>query len=205
MKTYPTATVRRLLETDSVTTPTREALEKRLRETDDYQPKFFDVKTFAVLRAVAARLIPQNSVDCAAFVDKSLSENKSNGWRYDRLPEMAETFKRGLDGINETSELNFGTDFLDLSETRRDEVLTEIQNGTADGEIWKTLSAALFFEELLAKTVEVYYAHPLAQETIGYVGMADADGWTRIKLNELEEREPLALNEFNQQVELGKL
>ena len=205
MKTYPTETVRRLLEMDSVTTPTRKALEERLRETDDYQPKFFDAKTFDVLRAVAVRLIPQNWVDCAAFVDKSLSENKSNGWRYDRLPEMAETFKRGLGGIEETAKLKFGDGFQQLDEARQDEILTEIQNGTADGETWKTLSAALFFEEMLAKMVEVYYAHPLAQEEIGYVGMADAHGWTRIKLNELEEREPLALDEVNQQIESGKL
>ncbi len=197
MKIYPTGTVRRLLETDLVTNPTRTVLEKRLRETDDYQPTFFDAKTFAVLRAVCLRLIPQDSVDCAAFVDKSLSENKSSGWRYDELPEMAETFKRGFDGIDETSKSKFGTDFLQLSEARQDEILTEIQNGTAAGEIWKSLSAELFFEELLAQTVAVYYAHPLAQEEIGYVGMADANGWTRIKLNEIEAHEPRVLSDTN--------
>jgi len=197
MKIYPTGTVRGLLETDSVTTPTREVLKNRLRETDDYQPKFFEAEIFEILRAVCLRLIPQNSVDCAAFVDKSLSENKSSGWRYDELPNIAETFKRGLDGIHETSNLKFGADFQQLNEINQDEILTEIQNGKSAGEIWKTLSAALFFEELLAKTVEVYYAHPLAQETIGYVGMADANGWTRIKLNDLEAREPRVSGEIN--------
>ena len=102
MKIYPSGTVRQLLETDLVTTATRTVLEKRLRETDDYQPTFFDAETYEILRAVCRRLIPQNSVDCAAFVDKNFSENKSNGWRYDELPEMAETFKRGIEGVNET-------------------------------------------------------------------------------------------------------
>lgn len=195
MKIYPPNTVRELLETDSVTTPTREALKKRLRETDNYQPTFFDNETYGVLRTVCARLIPQNAVDCAAFIDKSFSENKSDGWRYDSLPNDAETFESGLNGINEFSKTRFGVNFSQLSEFRQDEILTAIQNGTADGAIWKTLSAELFFEELLARTVEVYYAHPLAQEEIGYVGMADADGWTRITLNELETREPRVTGE----------
>lgn len=127
------------------------------------------------------------------MIDKNFGENKSDGWRYDELPEMAETFKRGLNGINETSQAKFGADFSQLNEARQAATLTEIQSGTADGKTWKTLSARLFFEELLARTVEVYYAHPLAQEEIGYVGMADANGWTRIELNELEAREPRVL------------
>ncbi len=199
MDIYPKGTVRRLLETDAVTEPTRTALEKRLRETDDYQPKFFDAAEFALLDAVCRWLIIQDEgsdfVDCAAFVDKSLNENESNGWRYNELPNDAETFRGGLGGINETAQNKFGAEFVRLNEFQQNEILTEIQNGTAAGEIWKTLSAELFFEELLAKAVEVYYAHPFAQERIGYVGMADAPGWTQIGLNELESREPRVLSE----------
>ncbi|MBW3634848.1 MAG: GMC family oxidoreductase [Armatimonadetes bacterium] len=47
-----------------------------------------------------------------------------------------------------------------------------------------------FFEELLAEATEHYYAHPLAQEEIGYAGFADAPGWKRIGLDERENREP---------------
>lgn len=199
MNVYPKGTVRRLLETDAVTEATRDALEKRLRETEDYQPKFFDAAEFALLDAICRRLIIQDenseSVDCAAFIDKSLSENESNGWRYDELPNDAETFRGGLGGINETAQNKFGVEFVRLDESRENEVLTEIQNGKAAGETWKTLSAKLFFEELLAKAVEVYYAHPFAQERIGYVGMADAPGWTQIKLGEREPREPQEIGE----------
>lgn len=199
MKNYPTGTVRKLLETDAVTSPTRDALENRLRETDNYQSKFFDAAEFTLLDAVCRRLIVQKTdeefVDCASFIDVSLSRSESNGWRYDELPNDAETFRRGLEGISETAKIEFDAKFQTLSNARKDEVLTSIQSGKSRGEIWKTLSAKLFFDELLAKTVEVYYAHPFAQERIGYVGMADAPGWTRIKLNELEPREPRVLGE----------
>ncbi len=194
MKNYPTGTVRKLLETDAVTSPTREALEKRLQATDDYQLKFFTAAEFKLLDAVCRRLIVQDAdkefVDCAAFIDGSLSRSESNGWRYDELPSDAETFRRGLEGINETAKIEFDAEFQALSDAQKDEVLTLIQREKPRGEVWKTLSAKLFFEELLAKSVEVYYAHPFAQERIGYVGMADAPSWTRIKLNELEPREP---------------
>ncbi len=194
MDIYPIGTVRKLLTTDAVTEPTRKALEKRLSETENYQPKFFDAAEFALLDAVCRRLIIQDEdvefVNCAAFIDKSLSENESNGWRYDKLPNDAETFRGGIGGINETAQNKFGAEFVKLNESQQNEILTEIQTGKAAVKTWMTLSAKLFFEELLAKAVEVYYAHPFAQERIGYVGMADASGWTQIKLNEREPREP---------------
>lgn len=190
MKKYPPGTVRDLLATDEVTEPTKRALQKRLRETENYAPRFFSQTEFVTLDAVCRRLIPQAEVFCARFIDRNFSEDKSDGWRYDELPPDAETFRRGLEGINETAKIECGAEFLELSDARKDEILTAVQSGKSRGETWKTLNAKLFFEELLAQTIEVFYAHPLAQEQIGYVGMADAAGWTRIKLNELERREP---------------
>ena len=52
------------------------------------------------------------------------------------------------------------------------------------------MPAARFFEEMLSEVVALYYSHPLAQEEIGYVGMADARGWPRVGPGELEAHEP---------------
>jgi hypothetical protein len=68
-----------------------------------------------------------------------------------------------------------------------------VQRGDVEGGVWDTLPAQRFFEELLAEAVECYYSHPLAQEEIGYVGMADAHGWQAISLNRLEPWEPRAV------------
>lgn len=46
------------------------------------------------------------------------------------------------------------------------------------------------FEELLAEGAEIFFAHPLAQDDLGYAGYADAHGWTRIGLGEREARDP---------------
>ena len=61
--------------------------------------------------------------------------------------------------------------------------------GDAPGATWQTLPAKRFFEELLAEAAENYYSHPLAQEEIGYVGMADLPAWERLGLNQLDDRE----------------
>lgn len=193
MKKYPKGTVSELLNSPLVTDATREALNERLKLAENYRPAFFDDESFALLQAICRRLIPQTEVDCAVYIDRNFSLNISNGWRYDRLPNLAETFKSGLCATNQTSKEIYGKDFQQLDEHQQDEILSRIEQKKVSGGIWNDLPSELFFEELLAQTVAVYYAHPLAQEKIGYAGMADAPGWTQIRLNELEPREPRLL------------
>jgi hypothetical protein len=48
------------------------------------------------------------------------------------------------------------------------------------------MPAGYWFEELLVEASEIYFAHPLAQQAMGYLGMADAQGWTATGLDEEE-------------------
>jgi hypothetical protein len=191
---YPAGTVRALLATDAVTGPTRRALEARLDAESPGSPSFFDGAGYADLEAACARLLPQRDrahpLPLAAAVDARLAEGRGDGWRYDVMPEDGEAYRRGLLGLNETARILFGAEFRELNGPEQDRVLTLVQRDEAPGEAWRALSAARFFEELLAEIVEAYYAHPLAQEEIGYAGIADAPGWRAIGLGEREEREP---------------
>ena len=81
-----------------------------------------------------------------------------------------------------------------LDATQQDAVLHTLAGGHPPGITWQTLDAGRFFEELLAELAATYYAHPLAQEEIGYVGMADLPAWTKIGLNEKEDREVSSLS-----------
>ncbi len=190
---YPTGTVRALLDTDLVTEATRKALTERLNRPT-HQPSFFSADEFALLQAVCARLIPQDDrsepIDMAGGIDKRLSENKSDGWRYDTMPADRDAYKLGLRGINESAQLMFRQSFQNISGEQQDIILKAIQANEAAGDTWQQLIAARFFEELLAEAVNNYYSHPIAQEEIGYVGMADVPTWQRVGLNELEDREP---------------
>ncbi|WP_303309868.1 gluconate 2-dehydrogenase subunit 3 family protein [Hymenobacter sp. BT730] len=192
--TYPEGTVHALLQTDLVTEATRTALQARLDAPAHYEPRFFDADTYQVLRAVAARLLPQperaRPIELAPVIDARLAEGRSDGWRYDVLPPDREAYRLGLGGINQAAQKQFQQDFRELNEAQQDAVVEQLAAGKAAGNNWMQLNQGRFFEELLAELTEAYYAHPLAQEEIGYVGMADVPGWTRIGLNELEPREP---------------
>ncbi len=197
--TYPSGTVRALLGTDQVTPATRAVLLERLTPAP-WQPKFFTDDELSLLKQVCNRLIPQpdraEPVIIADSIDERLAHGKTNGWRYDTMPNDGDAFRLGLRGIDETAQTTYNQPFLTLTDAEQDTVLLSVQRGNSGlSAIWKQLPAARFFEELLAEVTEIYYAHPLAQEEIGYVGMADAisatpPGWVRIGLNERDPREP---------------
>ncbi len=198
--TYPSGTVRALLGTAHVSAATRAALQSRLDAPLAYEPRFLAPETFALLEAVAARLFPQPDrpeapIALAPAVDQRLADGKSDGWRYDALPPDREAVRLGLGGIQEIAQALFQADFTALNAEQQDATLQSLADGRPPGTAWQTLDAGRFFEELLAELTETYYAHPLAQEEIGYVGMADLPAWTKIGLNEKEEREPASGNE----------
>ncbi|OGX80769.1 gluconate 2-dehydrogenase subunit 3 family protein [Hymenobacter coccineus] len=191
---YPAGTVRALLPTAHVSDATRAALQQRLDAPADYTPQFLAPEAFALLEAVAACLFPQpdrpeRPIPLAPSVDERLLEGRSDGWRYDALPPDRETYRLGLGAIQETAQALFQQDFPTLGAEQQQRVMQAVADGTPPGATWQTLDASRFFEEMLAELTEIYYAHPLAQEEIGYVGMADLPAWTKIGLNEKEDRE----------------
>ncbi|MDQ2794066.1 MAG: gluconate 2-dehydrogenase subunit 3 family protein [Bacteroidota bacterium] len=192
---YPTGTVRALLDTPHVSETTRAALQARLDAPAAYAPQFLAPETYALLEAVAARLFPQpdradQPIALAPAVDQRLAEGRADGWRYDALPPDREAYRMGLGGIQEIAQSQFQADFTTLAAEQQDAVIQALASGTPPGTTWATLDAGRFFEEMLAELTETYYAHPLAQEEIGYVGMADLPSWSKIGLNEKENREP---------------
>jgi gluconate 2-dehydrogenase gamma chain len=194
LNTYPEGTVRALLATDQVTPATRAALEARLNAPADYQPQFFDADTYALLQAVAARVFPQPDrempIELAPNVDKRLLAGTADGWRYDAMPPDREAYRLGLGGINQAAQQAFNQAFVELTPAQQDQIIGQLAAGEAPGENWQQLPQHRFFEEMLAELTESYYAHPLAQEEIGYVGMADVPGWPHVTPNTLEPREP---------------
>ena len=162
-----------------------------------YAPQFLAPAAYKLLEAVAARLLPQPErptapIPLAPALDQRLAEGRADGWRYDALPPDREAYRLGLGGIQEIAQALFQADFLTLAVSQQDAVIEALAGGHPPGPTWETLGAARFFEEMLAELTATYYAHPLAQEEIGYAGFADVPGWTKIGLNEREEREPTA-------------
>ena len=191
--TYPSGTVRALLDTDHVSSATREALQMRLAQQPE-TPQFFTPDETELLRQIATRLLPQpanrEQIDVVGPVDHRLAHNESDGWRYDALPADPDAWRTGLNAFQEAAQAYFGHSFTQLDGAQQDEIIGQIQQGTALELSLDPLQSKRFFEDMLAELTGIYFSHPLAQEEIGYVGMADKPRWDRVGLNELEEREP---------------
>jgi len=193
--TYPSGTVRALLDTNFVTPATRAVLQARLEPpTADTGPRFFSDHDFYTLTAALDRLFagPEHpsARELALAIDKRLAGGKGDGWRYDVLPPDADAARLGLQGLDQAALAQHDAEFASLMPDQQDAILTAVQAGQAPGEIWKTLPGAKYFEDLLAESVGYYYCHPLAQEEIGYVGMADGQGWSKTRMDDLEAWEP---------------
>ena len=187
-------TFQELLPTAHVSAATRAALTQRLADASmAYEPRFLAPETFRLLAAVAARLLPQPErpvpIPLAPSVDQRLADGKSDGWRYDALPPDREAYRLGLGGIQEIALELYQADFEQLDASQQDAVIAALAGGNPPGQVWQTVPATRFFEEMLAELTEIYYAHPWAQDEIGYVGYADLPAWTKIGLNEKEPRE----------------
>lgn len=193
---YPAGTVAALLNSDLVTPATAKALARRLAARADKEPVVFGPELLAVLSAISGRLIPQSDratpIDLAGAFVSRLAKGAGNGWRYADLPPDADMFDRGLRAIDASAIDAFSAGFSSLTPAKQDDLLREVQFGRVSGPAWHGIKPDLFFQELLAALVDIYYADPVALDEIGYAGMADARGWQAVGIDARAEYEPIA-------------
>ena len=190
---YPDGTVEKLLQTDFVSPATKTAIEPRLT-VKNADPAALGTGGFKILRIICNHLLALTgdypSVNIALEIDARLAAGHSSGWRYQEMPEDRGAYVQALIGIEETAEIMYQASFEKLEPDNQVAVLQLIQKGEAAGAVWTHLSSKHFFEELLTEVTEIFYSYPYAQNEIGYTGMADMHGWSKIGLNEPEEPEP---------------
>lgn len=180
-----------IIESDFLTAPTKAVLTARLNNTGS--PRFFGHEAFVLLTTICDLLLDQASehrmVDIVLYIDERLHNNQTDGWRYDRMPPDRIVYTQGLKAVDGSSLQGFGKKFIALPKHHQLEMLTSIQKGAVDAQIWKEIDPQLFFEDLLAEATAIFYSHPSVQASINYVGMGDAKGWHKLKLNQMEHLE----------------
>lgn len=162
---------------------TREAVRRRLEEVP--ARRFLDPDEYAILEAACARIIPQpdrnEPVPIAPWIDLKLHLNRTDGYRYEDMPPLRETWQRGLNGLDEEARARFETGFTTLPDRSKDKVLSCLQNAETKAVTWQKLSASRFFNDhLLADCITIYYAHPEAWNEIGFGGPASPRGYARL-------------------------
>lgn len=198
---------RALIASDRVGKITREAL--LARSTSDhhaYAPLALDASSFEILRAVLARVIPQDAethIDLAARIDTQLHYDTGDGWRFDVLPTDREAYRAALQALDAAANGKHGERFEHLDSAQQDDVLERVAEGrlesSSDGLGARQMRS--WFEELRADAVKAYLADLRTLARIGYSGIANGgdgtpkSGFARVGLGEREAWEPLATTE----------
>lgn len=147
-----------LIQSDRVSAKTREALLGRAEpDAADYAPKIMDAGAFETLRAVLARVLPQDRIDLAQRIDKALVEGESDGWRFAVLPADADAYAESLTAL---------AGFAERSAEAQDAQLEAIAAG-AHGEALQR-----WFEDLRGQATMIYVSHPSTFARMGYSGIA---------------------------------
>ena len=178
---------------------TRAVVVDRVEHPPPY--RFFSEAEASVLNAVCDRIIPQDDrrpderVPIAPFIDESLEMDETKGFRQPDVPWAQELWRRGLQGVEETSHARHGRGFTDLDPSAQDDVLSVLSDGGTDEGVWASLPANKFFSQLVQQVVTVYYAHPTAWAEIGWGGPANPRGYVRTGYGRRDPWEPVERRE----------
>jgi len=184
---YPGYDVLAKWDSQSFNPATREVLSARLAKPAAF--RFFDEKAAKLLQAVVDRLLPQpdrpEPIPVAHWIDAYLFEGRDQGYRAASLPPRAESWRRGLAGIDAETKQRFGMGFADLAPERQDQVLQAVERGDVDPQAWRGLDPHRFFiDDLLTLAAQLYYTHPDAWSEIGFGGPASPRGYVRMGFGE---------------------
>jgi len=156
--------------------------------------RFFNPEEARLLTAVCNRIVPQDDRDeghripIMPFIDKRLYEGRIDGYRYEGMPTDPEAHRLGLKAIDEIAHHLYGTGFLDIATGEQERVLKTIHKGNppAAREIWQRMPVHRYWMLLVQDCVEIYYAHPLAWDEIGYGGPAYPRAYMRLERGQPE-------------------
>ena len=199
-----------LIASDRVGHKTREALmarrEPSARSDDGTAPRALDARSFATLRAVLDRVIPQHEdapIPLARRIDEQLQSRVGDGWRFAILPPDADAYHTALRTLDVAATQTHGREFGALDAASQDALLQRVAAGELDdpehsGERFDARQMRAWFEDLRADAVKAYVAHPSTLARIGYSGIANGgdgiqkSGFVRVGLDEREPWEPVA-------------
>jgi hypothetical protein len=147
--------------------------------------RFFSEGEGRLLDAVVDRLIPQDDrppadrVPITPWIDRMLAEDDTDGFRKEGMPWDCDVWRQALVGLEQTARARYDRAFVDLAPGEQDDVLSAVQSGEAEGQVWQDLPPDAVFEKVVQEVASVYYAHPSAWAEIGWPGPASKRGYMR--------------------------
>ena len=170
---------------------TRLVVHTRLRERKPI--RFFDEEEARTMRAVVARILPQEDraaerrIDVFAGIDERLFENTLEGYRYEDMPPDQEAYKLAAQAFEQMAREEYGQSFHELGTMDQEKLVLTIHDAEprSTTKLWGRMNIERFWTMLVSDCCAVYYAHPWAWDEVGFGGPAYPRGYMR-----LEEGEP---------------
>ena len=113
-----------------------------------------------------------DSIESTSFGVIPIPKGQFDRYGYQSLAAPPELYRRGLRALDDYCSRTHGASFVDLSEDVQDEVVTALEDDSADG--FSLPSAQGFFEMVRRHTIEGMFADPI------YGGNRDFAGWRLI-------------------------
>lgn len=110
-----------------------------------------------VVEAIAEQIVPADQdpgareANVVNYIDKQLAGVFA--------PHQA-SYRKGLAGVQQTSNIMFGRDFETLEWPQQTELLRALERGAAKGTVWETESAQSFFTLIRDHTMQGFYGSP---------------------------------------------
>lgn len=178
--------VARLIASARTSRRTRAAMAGRILADDpDYRPRALGPSQLDTLRAVAARVVPQDGpdheqIDLAARVDAQLDDGEGDGWRHADAPPDVAAYRRELDALSGLAEDSPG------EQERRLRALDD------DASVTTTA----WWGDVRTDLVRQWLAHPASLARVGYDGFAGGgdeerkQGFVLLEMGTREQWEP---------------
>ncbi|MCS5713481.1 alpha/beta hydrolase [Herbiconiux sp. CPCC 205716] len=156
-----------VIASDRTSRRTRGILARRALGDDVlYEPQTLTPAQLTTLRAVAARVVPQEGepIDLAARLDAQLAAGAGDGWRNASLPADPEAYALALDALR---------GFEGAAPDEQDSRLERLAAGEAPaGGALSGAQLASWFEDACADLAKLWLAHPASLARVGFDGFA---------------------------------
>lgn len=119
--------------------------------------RFLTVEEARTLASIADQIIPPDKYAGAAWAGVV---NYIDCQLLGPFRHLRDTYRQGIAGVDQTSQALYAKRFVDLPSPKQMELLAQLEEGRASGEVWKSMSSREFFELLIDHTMQGFYGDP---------------------------------------------
>jgi hypothetical protein len=163
--------------------------------------RFFTADEEAVARPLLDLLLDQRAeprVPVLEMIDSRLSENSTDGWRYEDLPEDGQAWRDTLAALDQDAQDAHGTGFAHCADDVRRALIQAVQDLGAKP--WHDLPASKVWSLWTRYACTAFYSHPWVWNEIGFGGPAYPRGYKNAGIGrrepwevaDHEDRDPVA-------------